>query len=43
MKALVYEKPGRANGAIRDIPRPVCGDDQVLIKVMSCGICRTRT
>lgn len=40
MKALVYEKPGRANASIRDIPRPVCGDNQVLIKVMSCGICK---
>ena len=40
MKALVYEKPGRANGHITDIPRPVCGDDQVLIRVMACGICK---
>lgn len=40
MKALVYEKPGRAHGAIREIPRPVCGDNQVLIKVMACGICK---
>jgi len=40
MKALVYERPGRENGAIREIPVPVCGDDQVLIKVMSCGICK---
>lgn len=40
MKALVYEKPGRANGAIREIEKPVCGPDQVLIKVMACGICK---
>lgn len=40
MLALVYETPGRANGAVREIPTPVCGDNQVLIKVMSCGICK---
>lgn len=40
MKALVYEKPGRANASIREIERPVCGDNQVLVKVMSCGICK---
>jgi len=40
MKAVVYEKPGRANGRVREIPVPVCGDDQVLMKVMSCGICK---
>lgn len=40
MKALVYEKPGRANGHITDIERPICGDDQVLIQVMACGICK---
>ena len=40
MKAVVYEKPGRANGSIKEIPRPVCGDDSVLMKVMACGICK---
>jgi D-arabinitol dehydrogenase (NADP+) len=40
MKALVYEKPGRPNGAIREIPVPECGDTQVLIRVESCGICK---
>lgn len=40
MKALVYEKPGRANGSIREIPKPVCSDDQVMMKVMSCSICK---
>lgn len=38
MKALVYDAPG--NGSIRDIPYPTCGDDQVIIKVMACGICK---
>ena len=40
VKALVYEKPGRANGRIKEIPVPECGEDQVLIKVISCGICK---
>lgn len=40
MKALVYEKPGRSNGSIRDIPIPACGDNDVLMKVMACGICK---
>lgn len=40
MKALVYEKPGRANGAIREIEKPVCGPEEVLIKVMACAICK---
>lgn len=40
MKALLYEKAGRANAAIRQIPYPVCGDDDIVIKVMSCGICK---
>ena len=37
MKALVYEAPG--TGKITDIPMPVCGDDDVIIKIESCGIC----
>ncbi len=40
MKAVVYEKPGRANARIKEIPRPACTDDGVLMKVMSCGICK---
>lgn len=40
MKALVYEKAGRENAGIKMIPRPECGDDDVLIKVMACGICK---
>ena len=38
MKALVYEAPGK--GAITDIPKPVCGEDDVIIKIESCGICK---
>lgn len=38
MRALVYEKPGQ--GAIVELPMPVCGDDDVVIKVMSAAICK---
>lgn len=38
MKALVYESPGV--GAIVEKPIPKIGDDQLLIKVVSCGICK---
>lgn len=38
MKALVYEAAGE--GKITDIPMPVCGDDEVVIKVEACGICK---
>ena len=40
MKALVYEQPGRANGSIKEIPCPECHNDEVLMKVMACGICK---
>ncbi|MBQ7703000.1 MAG: alcohol dehydrogenase catalytic domain-containing protein [Firmicutes bacterium] len=40
MKALVYEKSGREFGSIRTVPYPYCGDDQVIIKVMACSICK---
>lgn len=40
MKALVYDKPGRKYSGIREIPYPVCGADDVIIKVMSASICK---
>ncbi|MBQ8563719.1 MAG: alcohol dehydrogenase catalytic domain-containing protein [Firmicutes bacterium] len=40
MKALVYEKAGRRFGSITNIPYPLCGDNQVIIKVMACSICK---
>jgi len=40
MKALVYEKPGRSNGSIRNVPYPSCGERQIVIRVLSCGICK---
>jgi D-arabinitol dehydrogenase (NADP+) len=38
MRALVYEKPG--NGGIQEVPMPSCGEDDVVIKVVSASICR---
>jgi threonine dehydrogenase-like Zn-dependent dehydrogenase len=39
MKAAVFEKPGVI--AIRQVPVPEIGDDEVLIKVKYTGICGT--
>lgn len=39
MKALLYTEAGRENGKVTDIPYPECMDDQVIVKVMCCGIC----
>ncbi len=40
MRALVYDKPGRKYSDIRDVPYPTCGDDDVVIRVMSACICK---
>ena len=40
MKALVYQKGGRANASVREVPDPVCCAGQVLVRVMACGICK---
>lgn len=40
MKALMYDKPGRENSSIRQIPYPECGDDEIIIRVMSASICK---
>ncbi|OGO80181.1 MAG: hypothetical protein A2Y21_03740 [Clostridiales bacterium GWC2_40_7] len=37
MKAAVLEKPGMLT--VKDIPLRTCSNDEVLIKVKSCGIC----
>lgn len=31
---------GREATAITDVPYPVCGDNQVIIKIMACSICK---
>ncbi len=40
MKALVHEGAGRPNASIKMVPYPTCGDDEVIIKIMACGICK---
>ena len=40
MKALVHEKAGRPNASIKMVPYPTCADDEVIIKIMACGICK---
>lgn len=37
MKAVVLRKPGDL--LVEDIPEPVCGAGQVMVKVSDCGIC----
>jgi 2-desacetyl-2-hydroxyethyl bacteriochlorophyllide A dehydrogenase len=37
MRAAVIEKPFQV--VVKDVPMPVCGDDQVLIKVRKAAIC----
>lgn len=39
MKALYYSKPMRVNASICERPDPKCGEDEVVIQVMSCSIC----
>jgi len=40
MKALVLPAPGAAL-ELRDLPRPVPAEDQVLVQVAGCGVCHT--
>ncbi len=40
MKAVLYTAPGRANGSVTQVPYPKCGPDQIIIKVVSSGICK---
>lgn len=40
MKAMVLTRPGKAL-QLQDLPQPVPEDDEVLIQVRACGICRT--
>ncbi len=40
MKALWHEAAGRSNASIKMVPYPTCGDDEVIIKIMACGICK---
>lgn len=38
MRALVYDRPGVCS--VRDVPMPMCGPDEVLIRVMAASICK---
>lgn len=38
MKALYYTEAGK--GSVTEVPDPVCGDDQVVIRVKSASICK---
>lgn len=40
MKAMVFEKPGKPL-VLKDVPVPEPNDNQVLIKIHACGVCRT--
>ena len=39
MRAIVYDKPKEFE--VRNIPVPECNENQVLIRVYCCGICKT--
>src|ERR1700733_6569092 len=39
MRAVVIEKPGHIS--VQDVPDPVPGHDEVIVRVMACGICGT--
>lgn len=39
MKAIVYSEP--RNYELKEVPKPQVKDNQVLIKVAACGVCRT--
>jgi len=39
MKALVYSAPGEFK--VDDLPKPGIKDDEVLLKVLACGVCKT--
>ncbi len=40
MQAILYEKGGRANAVYTEVPAPVVGDKDVLIRVYATDICR---
>ena len=37
MKAVVLE--GKGQVAYRDVEKPICGDDDIILEVKACGIC----
>ena len=41
MKAVLKYAPGDGHVDVRDVPDPVCRDDQVKIEIAFCGVCGT--
>jgi L-iditol 2-dehydrogenase len=41
MKAVVKYDKGPGNVQLMDMPEPICGPDQVILKIDHCGICGT--
>ena len=39
MKAIVYHAPGDIR--VEDVPKPICGKDELLVKVDACAVCGT--
>jgi propanol-preferring alcohol dehydrogenase len=40
MKAMILEQPG-ASLVVREMPTPLAGPGQILLRVAACGVCRT--
>jgi len=40
MRAMVLEQPGKPLH-LRDVPKPEPAEEQILIRVLACGVCRT--
>lgn len=40
MKAVLYKKGGRDNALFTEVPDPVCGPEDVLIRVYASAICK---
>ena len=40
MRAMILERPNSPLQLV-ELPLPACGDDEVLLKVGACGVCRT--
>ena len=39
MRGVVYTAPGKVE--VRDLPMPVCGPDEIMVKVEYCALCAT--
>jgi propanol-preferring alcohol dehydrogenase len=40
MKAMILDRPG-ASLVLREVPTPLAGPGQILLRVAACGVCRT--